>query len=198
MDTQGALHIGAGERGLETMLQRAVRLDAQAKLRLQQAGEAVNVYVTTPFEVLACRRVQGSAHDASPRLAATWAPATSWPGALPPARGFQLLDTVPVDVAYDLAEQGRGLARQFSGPLGPPASLLNQTVLTVEAGEATAEIPMRMIFACTAMGFIPPAFTAEEDVPRTLRVSTAGSWVRIDAPFGSVYHAKRLNLLTLG
>lgn len=194
-----AIEVTSGEPGMQAMLQRANALDAQAKVRLQQVGQAANVYVTTPFGVLACRRVAGQVRNTAPLRADNWMPVGDWPGALPPAEGFQLIDTVPADVAHDLAEQGRSLARQFSGPLGPPASLLEQNVLTVEdhSSGMSVNIPMRMVFACTAMGFVPPAYHDLPEIPRTLRVSTAGSWVRIDAPFGSVYFAKRLNLLTL-
>ena len=52
---------------------------------------------------------------------------------------------------------------------------------------------MRMIFACTALGLIP-GFAAPIDVPRHLRVSTVGRWVRVDAPFGSVYRSTSLSL----
>ena len=77
--------------------------------------------------------------------------------------------------------------------MGPPSSLLNQTVITVENGEDKVEIPMRMIFACTNLGLIP-GFAAPMNVPRHLRVAGKGRWVRVDAPFGSVYHSTRLSL----
>ena len=90
------------------------------------------------------------------------------------------------------------MARQFSGPLGPPRSLLNQTVLTVdseqETGGSAVEVPMRMIFTCTSLGLIPGP-GAPVELPRHLRIATAGRWVRMDAPFGSVYHSTALNLL---
>lgn len=53
---------------------------------------------------------------------------------------------------------------------------------------------MRMIFACTSLGLIP-GFEAPAEIPRHLRVSTSGSWVRLDAPFGSVYRSTRPTLL---
>ena len=56
------------------------------------------------------------------------------------------------------------------------------------------EIPMRMIFACTNLGLIP-GFAASMDIPRHLRVSANGRWARVDAPFGSVYHARGLSVL---
>ena len=68
-------------------------------------------------------------------------------------------------------------------------------MLTADAESAhPVEIPMRMIFACTALGLIP-GFEAPTEIPRHLRVATAGSWVRLDAPFGSVYRSARPNLL---
>ena len=77
--------------------------------------------------------------------------------------------------------------------MGPPKSLLNQTVLTVESAETHVEIPMRMIFACTSLGLIP-GFAASLKIPRHLRVAAKGRWVRLDAPYGSVYHSTRLSL----
>ena len=115
-------------------------------------------------------------------------------GALPPAEGFQEIDTLPVAVVRELSDQGQRLAREFSGPMGPPSSLLNQTVITVDnAAGVQVEIPMRMIFACTNLGLIP-GFSAPMNVPRHLRVAGKGRWVRVDAPFGSVYHSTRLSL----
>ena len=32
------------------------------------------------------------------------------------------------------------------------------------------------------------------NIPRHLRVAALGRWVRVDAPFGSVYHSSRLSL----
>ena len=66
-------------------------------------------------------------------------------------------------------------------------------MLTVSGDAGTAEIPMRMIFTCTSLGLIP-GFAAPIEVPRHLRVSSAGRWVRIDAPFGTVYRSTSLSL----
>ncbi|MDO5032908.1 hypothetical protein [Corynebacterium sp.] len=234
-----SLKLLSGGESLLALLSRAVGIDAAASARLRQLdAELVDVFVTTPFDVIAARRVKGEAsrdgavvsagslHDglkaalrqaredeheadrredrekekrespaaAQPMLVELGPPRDpSWPGALPPTSGFTLIDTLPVDVVRELADQGRSLARQFSGPLGPPTSLLNQAVVTVSAGEQQVEIPMRMIFACTSLGLIP-GFSAPLDIPRYLRVSGKGRWVRVDAPFGSVYHSTRLSL----
>ncbi|WP_448855587.1 hypothetical protein [Corynebacterium camporealensis] len=204
------LEVRGGGPGLRALLARAVGLDATASARLRQLDDdSVDIFVTTPFEVVASRRIQGTvSRDGAVVSAHTFQQALeteattldlgpardpSWPGALPPAQGFQLLDTLPVDVVRNLADEGQKLARQFSGPMGPPSSLLNQTVVTVTSPKQEVEIPMRMIFACTNLGLIP-SFAAPLDIPRHLRVSGLSRWVRIDAPFGSVYHSTRLSL----
>lgn len=209
-----SLELRGGGSGLRALIARAVGLDVAALVRLRQLDEnTVDVFVTTPFEVVASRRVEGTVsrdgavvsanalHEAL--LLGDTEPGTlelgpardpSWPGALPPATGFVLLDTLPVEVVRELSDKGQQLARQFSGPLGPPASLLNQTVVTVTGPEnQEVGIPMRMIFACTNLGLIP-GFAAPMDIPRHLRVSGLGRWVRVDAPFGSVYRSTRLSL----
>ena len=209
-----SLELLSGGPGLRALLARAVGLDASAVVRLRQFdAQTVEAFVTTPFEVVAARRIEAvvsrdgavvsaqTLHDAlvlagieSATLDLGPARDPSWPGALPPATGFQLIDTLPVEVVRELSNKGQQLARPFSGPMGPPASLLNQTVVTVSGGaEQEVEIPMRMIFACTSLGLIP-GFAAPMDIPRHLRVSGLGRWVRVDAPFGSVYRSTRLSL----
>lgn len=205
-----AVRIERGARGLTALLSRALALDAQASARIQEVGEGqLDVFVTTPFDAIASRRTSGSTThpgatvsaramlDALKAGAAEVGPArdAAWPGALPPASGFIACEEVPIGVARRLADEGRNLARQFSGPAGPPRSLLDGVVLTADAdSDAPVEIPMRMIFACTALGLIP-GFEAPAEIPRHMRVSTSGSWVRLDAPFGSVYRSTRPNLL---
>ena len=205
-----AVRIERGARGITALLSRALALDAQASARIQEVGEGqLDVFVTTPFDAIASRRTSGSTThpgatvsaramlDALKAGAAEVGPArdAAWPGALPPASGFIAREEVPIGVARRLADEGRNLARQFSGPAGPPRSLLDGVVLTADAdSDAPVEIPMRMIFACTALGLIP-GFEAPAEIPRHMRVSTSGSWVRLDAPFGSVYRSTRPNLL---
>ncbi|PLA27615.1 hypothetical protein [Corynebacterium coyleae] len=204
------LDIESGARGLTTLVGRAVGLDSQASARFQEVGgSALDVFVTTPFDAIASRRITGTtSHNtatvsARDLLAALQSgsvevgPARDavWPGALPPATGFVAREQVPVGVARRLADEGRNLARQFSGPAGPPKSLLDGIVLTADAdSDNPVEIPMRMIFACTALGLIP-GFEAPAEIPRHLRVSSCGRWTRLDAPFGSVYRNAGLGLL---
>ncbi|WP_347284885.1 hypothetical protein [Corynebacterium stationis] len=223
MDEVLMLH--GGGAGMVSFLTRVTGIDATAMVRLRQLtdgsdGQApvVDVFATTPFEVVAARRLQGvisrdgavvgadtmlealnatefaaASSDAPIELNLGRPRDPSWPGALPPAVGFKLIDNLPVDVARHLSDEGQKLARQFSGPMGPPQSLMNQKVITASSEDVSVEIPMRMIFACTNLGLIPN-FAAPMDVPRHLRISGLGRWVRLDAAFGSVYHSNRLSL----
>lgn len=207
-----SLRLIDGTRGLTALLSRAKFLDEGALVRFQRLPQdQLNVFVTTPFDIIASRRLHAQvSRDGAAFPAAmvqqvlpqeTNAPITlgtsmdaSWPGALPPAAGFVELDRIPVDVVHQLVDQGRELARQFSGPLGPPKSLLDQTVLEVSGQERHAQIPMRMIFAANALGLVP-GIASHPEIPRHLRVAQCGRWTRIDAPFGSVYEHKGLSLL---
>lgn len=210
MATTETLVVEQGERGLRALLQRALALQDDAYARFQRVGEHdVDVFVTTPFDCVVSRRVRGTvSRDGAvvPARRVLEALETStgalgaaqdqnWPGALPPAQGFVLREEVPISTARQLADEGRNLARQFAGPLGPPVSLLDAVVITVDADDRgpKLEIPMRAVFTCTSLGLIP-GFEAPVEVPRYLRVSSAGRWVRIDAPFGTVYHSKSLSL----
>lgn len=202
------LTIERGGRGLISLLQRAVALQDRAMARFSTVSDAaVDVFVTTPFAVIASRRVAGSCsrNGAAVLVSDLLAAATDttmtavamdagWGmGALPPTTGFELLDEIPADVVQRLSDQGRALARQFSGPLGPPQSLMDQAVITVNDD---TEIPMRLVFTLTALGLIP-GMDAPAAIPRHLRVSRNSRWVRVDAPFGSAYHSTGINLLTL-
>ena len=202
------LTIEHGGRGLISLLQRAVALQDRAMARFSTVSDAaVDVFVTTPFAVIASRRIAGSCSrngasvlvsdllaDATDTTMTAVAMDAGWGmGALPPTTGFELLDEIPADVVQRLSDQGRALARQFSGPLGPPQSLMDQAVITVNDD---TEIPMRLVFTLTALGLIP-GMDAPATIPRHLRVSRNSRWVRVDAPFGSAYHSTGINLLTL-
>ena len=202
------LTIERGGRGLISLLQRAVALQDRAMARFSTVSDAaVDVFVTTPFAVIASRRVAGSCSrngaavlvsdlldDATDTTMTAAALDAGWGmGALPPVAGFELLDEIPADVVQRLSDQGRALARQFSGPLGPPQSLMDQAVITVNDD---TEIPMRLVFTLTALGLIP-GMDAPAAIPRHLRISRNSRWVRVDAPFGSAYHSSGINLLSL-
>jgi hypothetical protein len=103
-----------------------------------------------------------------------------WQGELPPEDGWRPVDEVPAAELEGLTERGLALARENAGPLGPPASLLDQTVLTVTAESGPAvKVPLRCLFALSGMGFLGGEGGA-------VRVSATGTWMRLDARYGAV------------
>lgn len=205
---------------------RVVRLEPAALVRLQNRGDKLTAWAATPFDVLATRSVRGTCEPAELTVQAqalltslavergdTVDPGPGiglWDGEVPPADGWALVDDVPAAELEKLTERGLALAREHAGPMGPPASLLGQTVLTVENGAGPpVRIPMRCLFALSGMGFLGGADTGadtgagtgagtgtESDVGGTpvVRVSATGSWLRIDARFGAVVRRRVTSL----
>ena len=198
---------------LQTFAERALRLDDAAVIRLRErAGGLVVAWVSTGFDVLASRVVKGRLKPADLSAGADALAAgltamdrdgyvdpgfpmdSAWRSALPPETGFVHLDDVPARVVLDLAQRGVALAKEHSSSHGPPASLLDQEVVAVSSGAESVGIPMRCVFALTAMGFLPQS--AEQLDPGTVaadeivRVRAMPSWLRIDARFGSVYRRR--------
>ncbi|GGL40307.1 hypothetical protein [Nocardia jinanensis] len=196
----------AERENLATFLTRAQRLDPAAVVRLRRRGSGlVAAWVTTGFEALATRTVAAEltvddvTADADTVLVGLSAAGpidlgysldSAWRGALPPDQGFGHIDDLPARTLVELAERGADLAKEHGSEHGPPASLLDQTVLTVSAGEVRVQVPMRVVFALTAMDFIPHAGDragAEQIAPDELvRVRASTTWLRLDARYGSV------------
>jgi len=184
---------------LGAFVARAVRLDQQAVVRLKaREGGLVDAWTSTPFDVLATRSARatlepGDMTVSGNELLATLAvvrgdrldPGLSqdmlWRSALPPTRHWQQVDHLPAKLVNDLADKGIAVARENVGPQGtPPASLLDQTVLTVSGDGLEIKVPLRCLFALSGMGFL----TDGED--ETIRVTATDSWLRLDARYGAV------------
>jgi hypothetical protein len=223
---------------LGTFVGRAVRLDPAALVRLRAGpGGRVTAWVTTPFDVLATRSVSGSLDPddltapatalltaLSVDRAATVDPGSGgpWQGLLPPDDGWATVDTVPAAELEGLTDRGLALAREHAGPLGPPASLLDQTVLTVRGDPggpvalprspdaptsparrgppegprpttAPVKVPLRCLFALSGMGFIGASSDGGDE---TVRVSATATWLRLDARYGAVVR-RRITALPL-
>ncbi|MDT5132726.1 MAG: hypothetical protein QOE41_2037 [Mycobacterium sp.] len=212
--------IGSRERGLwldpahhadlATFVERAQRLDDAAVIRLRQRSDGLlAAWTATGFEVLASRVVRGRVRpndisagaDALLRGLAAIDPAghvdpgfpmdSAWRGALPPESGFVHLDDVPARAVLELAQRGIELSKEH-GAQGPPVSLLDQEVVRVSAAQGHVGIPMRCVFALTAMGFVAP-----ETVEEIVRVRVLPAWLRIVARFGSVYRRRGDPLLLI-
>ncbi|MEU6646954.1 hypothetical protein ABZ863_31075 [Saccharomonospora sp. NPDC046836] len=186
---------------LAAFIARAVRLDGNAvvRLRMRTAG-ILEAWVATPFDVLVTRAVEGQVSPAdvtvsgSELLAAlTVTPGETmdpgpprdllWRSELPiTTTGWQPVDTLPASIVADLADRGVALARENVGPQGtPPASLMDQTVLTVSAGGLEVKVPMRCLFALSGMGFVDSSLAGD-----IVRVAATDSWLRLDARYGAV------------
>jgi hypothetical protein len=197
------------ERGdLGAFVARVVRLDQTAPVRLQSSGSGVTAWAATPFDVLATRTVHATMEPADVTVpasslltaltverAGTVDPGSGglWQGELPPAAGWQPVEDVPAAEVEGLTERGLAVARENAGPLGPPASLLDQTVLTVSADPGPAvKVPLRCLFALSGMGFLGGSDPEGEVV----RVSATGTWLRLDARYGAVVR-RRITALPL-
>ena len=159
---------------LTTFVERALRLDEAAVIRLRARADGLVVaWVSTGLDVLAGRVVVGqlkpadlscgadalaaglTAMDSSGYVDTGFRMDSAWRGGLPPDTGFEHLDDVPAGVLLDLAQRGPALAKEHCSAHGPPASLLDQDVVQVSSGDARVGVPMRCVFALTAMGFVP-------------------------------------------
>jgi hypothetical protein len=196
----------AAERAnLGAFVERARRLDEAAVIRLRRRSDDVLVaWAATGFDVLADRVVVGEVRppdlsagaDELLRGLASPGPSgyidigfpmdSSWRGALPPETGFVHIDDVPASVVLELAQRGAEVSKE-QGSQGPPVSLLDQEVIHVTGAGVTVGVPMRCVFALTAMGFVESQAADE-----IIRVRTVGGWLRVDARYGSVYCRREL------
>lgn len=183
---------------------RVVRLDRTATVRLLRLRVRVTAWASTPFDVLATRAVPGTLEPGAAtvpaealltaltveRAAVLDLPGGArWTGETPPDDGWAVVDDVPAAELEGVTERGLAVAREHAGPLGPPASLLDQTVLTVTGPAGPpVKVPLRCLFAMSGMGFL-----AETE---PVRVSATGSWLRLDARHGAVVR-RRLTALPL-
>ncbi|MGO8966777.1 hypothetical protein [Mycobacterium sp.] len=197
--------IAAHRADLAAFVERAARLDAAAVIRLRvRSGGEFTAWAATGLDVLASRVVAGtvrpddlsvgadelarglSAVDSSGYVDPGFPMDSAWRGALPPDSGFAHLDDVPARLMLDLAQRGAQLAKEHGSAQGPPVSLLDQEVIRVSSADASVGIPMRCVFALTAMGFLPQSSEAV-DADEIVRVRMLRAWLRIDARWGSVY-----------
>jgi hypothetical protein len=193
---------------LATFVDHALRLDDTAVIRLRARSTGLlSAWVATGFDVLASRVVVGkvrpddlsvgadalarglSAMDESGYVDPGFAMDSAWRGALPPESGFTHLDDIPARVMLDVAQRGAQLAKEHGSAHGPPVSLLDQEVIQVSSADVSVGLPMRCVFALTAMGFLPQSPDAI-DADEIIRVRIMPAWLRLDARFGSVYRRR--------
>lgn len=190
----------AERENLAAFVARVVRLDAQALVRLRERGDGVlEAWTMTPFDVLATRSVHGAIEPSDVTVSGNELLAAltvaggermdpgpprdlMWRAELPASGGWRGVEDLPGSVVADVTERGLAVARESVGPQGtPPASLLDQPVLTVSNGEFDLKVQLRCLFALSGMGF-----TGREGDDDVVRVSATDSWLRMDARYGAV------------
>lgn len=203
-------------RRTATVATRVLRMDGGAMARFVAVGEqATDVIFSTPLGCVVAERLHavpsqdgavvladsvpdvlatagdraGGGADEPEVLTFTGRVDMLWTGTPPPSTGFTIVDTVPgADVRSLFAEMEKE-ADAHSGPAGLPPSLLDQPLLRLtskhEAG--IIEVPGRVVAAVGALGLAAEPKQAEAAAYDLVRISTTGSWIRMDALFGTVY-----------
>lgn len=189
---------------LAPALRRAIGLDPRCLARLRLRADAATVLVRLPFAVLVSRTVRGTPRaqplDTSVRAAdlLAWLDEDAgppeprdldWRTGVPPASGWQRIETVPDEVIRRVVRTG-ALALKGAAPRVADA-LLDSVVLTAtDDTGARAEIPLRTLSALVRMGFLPRDGSAHVDA--------AGRWLRVVAEYGTVYLERPGQSLQLG
>ena len=186
------------------LARRVAAIDPRGLLRIRIDGRIAAAYSRLPFGVLVGRTVRVD-HDGvraecvvRAQELVSWLDNEvdepplrrdmEWRGALPPALGWQRVETVPDGVVRDVVRKGAATFRQAAAREGVPGAqpraevadaLLDSVVLSAIEGELHAEITLRAMSALTRMGFLPRGSYVAVDV--------CGRWSRLAAEHGSVY-----------
>lgn len=211
----GAQFRAEHRRDLAAFLERALRLDDAAIIRLRTRSEGLlTAWVATGFDVLASRVVPGevrpsdlsvgadalarglAAMDDSGYVDPGFAMDSAWRGALPRNPDSPTSRISRPGWCSVWPKAARDLPRSTAAH-GPPVSLLDQEVIQVSAADVHVGLPMRCVFALTAMGFLPQSPDAV-DAQELIRVRITPTWLRLDARFGSVYRRRGDPALLLG
>ncbi|MEU3447185.1 hypothetical protein AB0H29_08135 [Streptomyces thermolilacinus] len=194
--------------GIAAFLARLVHYDRAAAVRLQAGGGALAVFGRPPsFEVIAVRTA--ALHDdtsldrtvsagelldgveEAAGKAIVPAPVTGppWSGLLPPRGGWREVPGLP-DAAGLRGAVAEAVAefRTRDGELPPQhRTRAERDRIGREIWSRTVAgtgLPLRAAHAAQSLGFLPPAGALPHEVPVTLL--TAGPWLRLRTPYGSV------------
>lgn len=207
----------AGDRDHATrFVGRVAQLDPAAMVRLVARGEQVELWARGGFGVIATTTVSGLIEPDPMTVYATNLVAAlavsraavvdagtdvpqEWHSQLPPATGWEgvgtlrVADIVPeVRAATLVAEQAVEIDRvdEFRAKTKAtvPPAVLDRPLMTVADAGLRIPISMRMLFALSGMGFV------DDSDGDDIRVSVTKTWLRLDAPTGSVARRRMADL----
>jgi hypothetical protein len=193
-------------------LTRLLRFDKAAAVRVVASGPAVGVYGRPPFDVLTLRTValepegagsessgEGAAEvditvsagdllhaiadDGSLALPRPLAGATAWTGFLPPRTGWQTVGELPVAEVETAALAGIAEFKARAEAIADrerTRAAVDGIAAEIWDRPLTFGLPVRAAHAARAMAFLGQA-QSESAVVRS-----AGRWLRLDAPFGTI------------
>lgn len=184
---------------VRTLVDRLLRLDRLAVIRLQDAEGTVSLWAA-PVGVVVRRDVRGSL-DIGDRtvpgeaLAAALAeqgarvrlPAgvdTTWRATLPPRAGWQPLDDVPAQALRALTHAAGARVREAADPVVAGESLLDQEALRVSTDDQQVVLTVRSVVVLGRLGFLGDAPS------EVVRVSCTPAWARIAARHGTAYQRR--------
>lgn len=192
--------------GLAAFLRRLLHYDRAAAVRLQGGGGALAVFGRPPsFEVIAIRTarlvdpvdldvtvsagelLEGIEESAGKAVVPGAVTGPPWAGVLPPRGGWQ-----PVAGLPSVAEMRGAVAAAVAEFRAHDEALPEERRTRAERDRVGREIwsrtlagtglPLRAAHAAQSLGFLPPL--PDEDLPVAL--FTAGPWLRLRTPYGSV------------
>ncbi|MFF5444605.1 hypothetical protein [Streptomyces sp. NPDC012888] len=195
---------------LAAFLGRLLHYDRAAAVRLQAGGGALAVFGRPPsFEVLAIRtaRLAEPAEldltvsagqlleslDETTGTAAVPAAVTGppWAGVLPPRGGWEEVpglppaDAIRAAVAAAVAEfRARDEALPADRRTRAERDRIGREIWSRTL--AGTELPLRAVHASQALGFLPPDRAARPGASEPVALFTAGSWLRLRTPYGSI------------
>lgn len=187
--------------GLDAFLQRLLRWEKNAAVRIQAGGGVVGIFAKPArFEVVVVRTARllepvdaDATVSAGELLESIDEPAEAftvpaavtgppWTGVLPPRGGWEAFGEVPADAVRTVAAAAVGEFRQRAEQLGQrertreKLDALAEEIWSRSLGRT--ELPLRAVHAAHALGFLVG------DEP--LALLKTGSWLRLRTPGGSV------------
>jgi hypothetical protein len=191
---------GSGDAGeLERYLERLLRYDRRAAVRLRAERRKLEVFGRPPFDVVCVRVLRlaqpagldttvsagelldGIATEVGDLRVPRHLAAIAWAGVLPPRSGWQRLAEAPAESVVHAVVDGVAAFRSRTEQLAPEQrtrAVLDRIAAEVWARPLLAGVPLRAAHAAHALGFL---------VPGTPVVAQGSSgWLRLDGTQGSV------------